>query len=66
MKKWFKRKGIYIATWLIGFAIMPWAVKWATEERGYAAIGGEFLIPLGLFVLVALVKQIGEEVRKEE
>jgi len=62
MKKWLRRKGIYIATWVIGFAIMPWAVKWATEERGYAAIGGEFLIPLGLFVLVALVKQVKEEI----
>ena len=66
MKARLKDKAIYIATWLIGFAIMPWAVKWATEERGYAAIGGEWLISLGLFVLVALVKQISEEVRKEE
>jgi hypothetical protein len=63
MRARLKDKAIYIATWLIGFAIMPWAVKWATEERGYAAIGGEFLIPLGLFVLVALVKQVSEEVR---
>lgn len=66
MKARLKDKAIYIATWLIGFAIMPWAVKLATEERGYAAIGGEFLIPLGLFVLVALVKQIGTELWREE
>ena len=65
MKKWLRRKGIYIATWLIGLGLMPVMVKAAAVERGYKAIGGEVLVPLVIFLVVALVKQIGEEARKE-
>jgi len=63
MKSWFKKKGIYIATWLIGLGLMPTMVKAAAIERGYKAIGGEVLVPLVIFLVVALVKQVSEEVR---
>ena len=63
MKRWLRKKGIYIATWLIGLGLMPTMVKAAAIERGYKAIGGEVLVPLVIFLVVALVKQVSEEVR---
>jgi len=63
MKRWLRNKGIYIATWVVGLGLMPVMVKAAAIERGYKAIGGEVLVPLVIFLVVALIKQISEEVR---
>jgi len=58
-----KRNAVYIATWVIGLGLMPTMVKAAVIERGYKAIGGEVLVPLVIFLVVVLVKQVKEELQ---
>lgn len=47
-------KKLYWVAGIIGIALMPVAHKMATNQRGYAAFGGELLI-IPLFMLVALL-----------
>lgn len=55
MKRFLKRNWAYLAAIAAGAAIMPAAIKYAAEFRGYeGGIGGEFLI-VPLFVMLVSV-----------
>lgn len=50
MKKWVRKYGMYLMAVAAGAAITPAAIQIAETQRGYKAIGGEFLI-IPLFTL---------------
>ena len=55
MKRFLKRNWAYLAAIAAGAAIMPAAIKYAAEFRGYeGGIGGEFFI-VPLFVMLVSV-----------
>lgn len=60
-------KNKYFRALLLGMLITPTAIKYAGEQRGYLAFGGEFLI-IPLFLLLALMwdqaKDMIEEIKK--
>jgi hypothetical protein len=65
-KNFLKKHAVYIITWAVGLGLMPTMVRAATVERGYKAIGGEIFVPLLIFLVVALVKQVSEEIEDEK
>ncbi|EMT38193.1 hypothetical protein TthWC1_2280 [Thermoanaerobacter thermohydrosulfuricus WC1] len=69
MRKWVRKYGVYIIAVAAGAAITPAAIRTATLQRGYKAIGGEYLIiPLAVLIvyLVQEVKQTVTRIMKEE
>lgn len=46
------------ATYLFGL----WATAWAFKQRGYAAYGGEYLLILLFFFMMAKLLKLGKEV----
>lgn len=47
-----------LATYLFGL----WATAWAFKQRGYAAYGGEYLLILLFFIMMAKLLKLGKEV----
>lgn len=47
------RRYAYLAVAALGVVALLAAHDWATAWRGYEAVGGEFLLPLPLWVWVA-------------
>lgn len=63
----------YIAAVIIGAILTYWGHETATLQRGYVAVGGEFLlIPLALMVVSAfdnsreLIEELKELFRRDE
>lgn len=46
-----------LATYLFGL----WATAWAFKQRGYAAYGGEYLLILLFFIMMARLLKLGKE-----
>lgn len=47
--------------------LTPMAIKYATEVRGYDAVGGEYLIPLLALLIIMIIESIyeaSEEIKK--
>ena len=60
---------ICAAIMLVSAALTPWTIKHAYEFRGYAAIGGEYMIiPLGivLSIFVLTIADIHQTIVDEE
>lgn len=67
MRKFFERYGMYIAVVAVGAVLTPAAIRTATLQRGYKAIGGEYLIiPLSILIVFFAqeVKQMLRELKK--
>jgi len=54
----------YIVALILGFILLPLAVRSAYIQRGYFAAGGELLLPLLFVLLVALKSEIKEVVNE--
>lgn len=60
---WVFENIIYIVAVLLAIACTPTAIELATRERGYGAVGGEYmLIPLALLVAY-FIKNIAKGVK---
>jgi len=67
MRKWIGKYGMYIVAIAAGAVLTPAAIRTATLQRGYKAIGGEYLIiPLAILIVffVQEVKQMLRELKK--
>nr|PZN08436.1 MAG: hypothetical protein DIU64_10520 [Caldicoprobacter oshimai] len=67
MKKWVKKYGAYMIAVAAGVVLTPAAIRTATLQRGYVAVGGEYLIiPLAILIVffVQEVKQMLRELKK--
>lgn len=54
----------YIIALILGFILLPLAVKSAYIQRGYYAAGGELLLPFIFVSLVAITSEIKEVVNE--
>jgi hypothetical protein len=63
MKKRIGRYGMYLVTIAAGAAVTPAAIRYATNWRGYTAIGGEFLIIPLLTLAVYFIQGITETIK---
>lgn len=66
MRKWIRKYRAYVIAVTAGVAVTPAAIHTATLQRGYKAIGGEYLIiPLAILIVffVQEVKQTIMELR---
>lgn len=63
MKKWVRKYGMYLMAVAAGAAITPAAIQIAETQRGYKAIGGEFLIIPLLALAVHFIQCISETIK---
>lgn len=60
-RKKFIVRVIEIAIIIATIILTPIAIKYATETRGYNAIGGEYLLPILALVIILIIETIYEE-----
>ena len=63
------RKFIYITLTVVGIALTVWAVQYAYADRGYFAVGSEYLfllLPLFGLVVDCMMQDHIDEVRYRE
>lgn len=63
MRKWIGKYGMYIVAIAAGAVLTPAAIRAATLQRGYKAIGGEFLIIPLLALAVHFIQCISETIK---
>lgn len=65
MKRFLKRNWPYLVAVAVGAMVMPAAIDYAAEFRGFrGGVGGEFFIIPTLVLLVYLVKGVGDMMRE--
>lgn len=59
-KKKFIVRVIEILVIIATIILTPIAIKYATEVRGYEAVGGEYLLPIFALVIILIIETIYE------
>lgn len=63
MKNLFERYGVYIVAVAAGAILTPVAIRTAELQRGYKAIGGEYLIIPLLVLVVYTVQEVKQGIK---
>ncbi len=59
-------KLVYLLIILISIVITPYAIKYATDIRGYKAYGGEYLIPILGWIFATIFYEIFKAINQKQ